>query len=168
MSDNPIHRWRAGAVATSAPPGQNTRQGQIPRRAPVAPSHHSNAPIRQEGQSILSKIVALMPRQLTSDSRQNPSAADWIGFQTSAPSSATIGASCPAPLLSQREDRGRALLFGSCVSSTTPPMPYFSTHPKPCLSSISLGAVAVGPPRDVCLDRCNFGFATRAARCADR
>ena len=37
-----------------------------------------------------------MPRQLTSDSRQNPSAADWIGFQTSAPSSATIGASCPA------------------------------------------------------------------------
>src|SRR5258705_13875816 len=77
MSDNPIHRWRAGAVATSAPPGQNTRQGQIPRRAPVAPSHHSNAPIRQESQSILSKIVALMPRQLTSDSRQNPSAAYW-------------------------------------------------------------------------------------------
>src|SRR5258706_7445466 len=60
---------------TSAPPGQNTRQGQIPRRAPIAPSHHSNAPIRQESQSILSKIVALMPRQLTSDSRQNPSAA---------------------------------------------------------------------------------------------
>src|SRR5258707_1845359 len=72
MSDNPIHRWRAGAVATSAPPGQNTRQGQIPRRAPVAPSHHSNAPIRQEGQSILSKIVALMPRQLTSDSQPEP------------------------------------------------------------------------------------------------
>src|SRR5260370_28601815 len=167
MGSSEVH-----AAPSAAPPqprlGKTPGRARIPRRAPVAPSHHSNAPIRQESQSILSKIVALMPRQLTSDSRQNPSAADWIGFQTSAPSSATIGASCPATLLSQREDRGRALLFGSCVSSTTPPMPYFSTHPKPCLSSISLGAVAVGPPRDVCLDRCNFGFATRAARCADR
>ena len=43
---------------TSAPPGQITRQGKTPKRASAAPSHHSNAPIRQESQSILSKIVA--------------------------------------------------------------------------------------------------------------
>src|SRR5260370_4036497 len=78
MGSSEVHA--APSAAPPQPPGQNTRQGQIPRRAPVAPSHHSNAPIRQESQSILSKIVALMPRQLTSDSRQNPSAADWIGF----------------------------------------------------------------------------------------
>ena len=50
-----------GAIrrTTSAPPGQITRQGRTPKRASAAPSYHSNAPIRQESQSILSKIVAL-------------------------------------------------------------------------------------------------------------
>jgi len=48
---------------TSAPPGQITRQGKTPKRASSAPSHHSNAPIRQESQSILSKIVARRPRR---------------------------------------------------------------------------------------------------------
>jgi hypothetical protein len=43
---------------TSAPPGQVTGQGQIPKRASAAPSHHSNAPIKPESQSFLSKIVA--------------------------------------------------------------------------------------------------------------
>jgi hypothetical protein len=43
---------------TSAPPRQITRQGQTPKRALAAPSHHSNAPITPESQSFLSKIVA--------------------------------------------------------------------------------------------------------------
>src|ERR1700682_2247852 len=42
---------------TSAPPGRITRQGMTPKPASAAPSHHSNAPIRQESQSILSKIL---------------------------------------------------------------------------------------------------------------
>src|SRR6266446_2219164 len=41
-----------------SPPGQVTGQGQIPKRASAAPSHHSNAPIKPESQSFLSKIVA--------------------------------------------------------------------------------------------------------------
>jgi hypothetical protein len=43
---------------TSAPLGQTTRQGQTPKPASAAPSHHSNAPIEPEGQSILSKKIA--------------------------------------------------------------------------------------------------------------
>jgi hypothetical protein len=43
---------------TSAPPGQSARQGRTPKLASAAPSHHSNAPIKPESQSILSKIVA--------------------------------------------------------------------------------------------------------------
>jgi hypothetical protein len=43
---------------TSAPPRQITRRGKIPRRPLVAPSHHSNAPIKPESQSILSQIIA--------------------------------------------------------------------------------------------------------------
>src|SRR6266851_4061023 len=35
-----------------------TRQGQTPKRALAAPSYDSNAPIKPESQSILSKIVA--------------------------------------------------------------------------------------------------------------
>jgi hypothetical protein len=50
---------------TSAPPGQITRQGQIPKSASAAQGYHSNAPIKPESQSILSKIVALMPKRLT-------------------------------------------------------------------------------------------------------
>jgi SAM-dependent methyltransferase len=58
-------RGSRGAIrrTTSAPPGRNTRQGQIPKRASAAPSHHSNAPIKPESQSILSKIVALTPKE---------------------------------------------------------------------------------------------------------
>jgi hypothetical protein len=43
---------------TLAPPGQNTPAGQDPKRALGAPSHHSNAPIKRESQSFLSKIAA--------------------------------------------------------------------------------------------------------------
>ena len=44
---------------TSAPPRQNPRQGKTPKRAFATSSHHSNAPIKPESQSNLSKIVAL-------------------------------------------------------------------------------------------------------------
>jgi hypothetical protein len=37
-------------------------QGQIPKRASAAPSHLSNAPIKPESQSFLSKIVAHFPQ----------------------------------------------------------------------------------------------------------
>jgi hypothetical protein len=63
------------ATPAAAPPqprpGQNTRQGRTLKRAVAAPSHHSNALTNPESQSILSKIVALIPRQLTSDCRRN-------------------------------------------------------------------------------------------------
>jgi len=42
----------------SAPPEQLTRQGKIPKRTKSASSCHRNAPIRPEGQSLLSNIVA--------------------------------------------------------------------------------------------------------------
>ncbi len=44
-----------------SPARANTRRGKILKRASAAPSHHSNAPIKHESQSILSKIVALTP-----------------------------------------------------------------------------------------------------------
>jgi hypothetical protein len=40
------------------------RQGRTPKRASAAPSHLSNAPIKPESQSILSKIVAHWSRYL--------------------------------------------------------------------------------------------------------
>src|SRR5258705_6176346 len=43
---------------TSAPPRAKTRQGKTPKRASAAPSHDSNARIKQESQSNLSNIVA--------------------------------------------------------------------------------------------------------------
>jgi hypothetical protein len=50
------------ATPSAAPPrprpGKSARQGRTPKRAAAASSHHSNAPIRPESQSILSKIVA--------------------------------------------------------------------------------------------------------------
>ena len=46
------------------PTEQATRQGRTLQRASAAPSHYSNAPNKPESQSILSKIVALMPRKL--------------------------------------------------------------------------------------------------------
>jgi hypothetical protein len=49
---------------TSAPPGQIARQGRIPKAVSTAASHHSNAPIEPESQSILSKIVAHFPQSL--------------------------------------------------------------------------------------------------------
>src|SRR5260370_30200212 len=39
----------------------HARQGRTLKRALAAPSHHSNAPIKPERQSILSNIVALTP-----------------------------------------------------------------------------------------------------------
>jgi hypothetical protein len=53
-------RGSCGAIrrTISAPLGQTTRQGQTPKPASAAPSHHSNAPIEPEGQSILSKKIA--------------------------------------------------------------------------------------------------------------
>jgi hypothetical protein len=46
-----------------SPAKENTRQGKTPKRASAAPSHHSNAPIKPESQSILSKIIALTLRE---------------------------------------------------------------------------------------------------------
>ena len=47
------------SVAPPQPrPGRTPRQGKTPKRALGAPSHHSNAPIKPESQSFLSKIVA--------------------------------------------------------------------------------------------------------------
>jgi hypothetical protein len=46
-----------------SPARQIARRGKIPKPASAAPSHHSNAPIRPESQSILSKIVARGPRR---------------------------------------------------------------------------------------------------------
>jgi hypothetical protein len=43
---------------TSAPPGQITRQGRNSEARLSRFNHHSNAPIKPESQSILSKIVA--------------------------------------------------------------------------------------------------------------
>ena len=42
-----------------SPAQVNPRQGKIPKRTDAASSCHSNAPIRPESQSFLSKIVAL-------------------------------------------------------------------------------------------------------------
>jgi hypothetical protein len=57
MGSSEVH-----ATPSAAPPqprpGKFTGQGQIPKRASAAPSHHSNAPIKPESQSFLSKIVA--------------------------------------------------------------------------------------------------------------
>src|SRR5713226_2085512 len=44
-----------------SPARQIARQGKTPKRALAAPSHHNNAPIKPERQSILSNIVALTP-----------------------------------------------------------------------------------------------------------
>src|SRR5467141_1208756 len=53
------------AAPSAAPPqprlGNFTRQGRTLKRALAPPSHHSNAPIKPESQSILSKIIALTP-----------------------------------------------------------------------------------------------------------
>jgi hypothetical protein len=53
------------ATPSAAPPqprpGKTTRQGKTPKPASTAPSHHSNAPIKRECQSIVSKIVAHFP-----------------------------------------------------------------------------------------------------------
>jgi len=46
------------SVALPQPRLGITRQGQTPKRALAAPSQYSNAPIKPESQSILSKIVA--------------------------------------------------------------------------------------------------------------
>ena len=43
-----------------SPAKENTRQGKTPKRPSAAPSHNSNAPIKHQSQSILSKIVALL------------------------------------------------------------------------------------------------------------
>jgi hypothetical protein len=40
------------------PARASTRQGKTPKRASAAPSHHSNAPIKHESQSFLSKKIA--------------------------------------------------------------------------------------------------------------
>jgi hypothetical protein len=50
-----------GAIrrTTSAPPGANRPAGPDPEARLSAPSHRSNAPIRDESQSILSKKIAL-------------------------------------------------------------------------------------------------------------
>src|SRR5260370_42597908 len=58
MGSSEVH---AISRTTSAPPRQITRQGRTLKRALAAPSHHSNAPIKPERQSILSNIVALTP-----------------------------------------------------------------------------------------------------------
>jgi hypothetical protein len=47
---------------TSAPPGQITRQGRIPKAVSIAASCHNNALIKPESQSILSKIVVHFPQ----------------------------------------------------------------------------------------------------------
>ena len=52
------------SVAPPQPRPAKHRQGQTPKRASAAPSHHSNAPIKSESQSILSKIVAHFPQSL--------------------------------------------------------------------------------------------------------
>jgi len=55
-------RGSRGAIrrTTSAPPGKNHPAGQDPRSAPQPLQvTHSNAPIRNEGQSFLSKKIAL-------------------------------------------------------------------------------------------------------------
>src|ERR1019366_863068 len=56
MGSSEVH-----ATPSAAPP--QPRPGKLPgrarsRSAPAAPSHHSNAPIKPESQSFLSKIVA--------------------------------------------------------------------------------------------------------------
>jgi hypothetical protein len=55
------------ATPSAAPPqprpGKITEQGKTPIHASATLSHHSNAPIAHESQSILSKIVARSPRQ---------------------------------------------------------------------------------------------------------
>src|SRR5260370_32777232 len=47
-----------------SPARVNHPAGQDPEAASAAPSHHSNAPIKPESQSNLSKIVALTPKKL--------------------------------------------------------------------------------------------------------
>jgi hypothetical protein len=60
MGSSEVHA--APSAAPPQPRPSKNPAGQDPEAASAAPSHHSNAPIRQESQSILSKIIALMPR----------------------------------------------------------------------------------------------------------
>jgi len=57
MGSSEVH-----ATLSAAPlqprPGKSARQGRTPKLASAASSHHSNAPIKPESQSILSKIIA--------------------------------------------------------------------------------------------------------------
>jgi hypothetical protein len=48
-----------------------TRRGRTPKRASAAPNHHSNALIKLESQSILSKIVADFPQPSGLQKRSN-------------------------------------------------------------------------------------------------
>ena len=55
---DPLRFMRRHPPHHLSPARANHPAGQDPEAASAAPSHHSNAPIRQESQSILSKIVA--------------------------------------------------------------------------------------------------------------
>src|SRR6202171_3831911 len=56
MGSSEVHA--APSAAPPQPRPDKAPGGAIPKRALFAPSHHSNAPIKPESQSILSKIVA--------------------------------------------------------------------------------------------------------------
>jgi hypothetical protein len=71
-----------------SPAKENTRQGKTPKRASAAPSHHGNAPIKHQSQSILSKIVALLfehgalgrdPSHITNARRRKLKCYCWFG-----------------------------------------------------------------------------------------
>jgi len=61
-----LRGYAAPAAAPPQPAQAITRQGQTPKRALAAPSYDSNAPIKPESRSILSKIVAHFPLTLNS------------------------------------------------------------------------------------------------------
>jgi len=74
---------------TQGDPGyvqQITRQGQTPKRASAAPSHRSNAPIRKESQSILSKIVAHSASYLIPSPESMPDTSRYSGPSANIPS----------------------------------------------------------------------------------
>src|SRR5258708_11976209 len=67
-------------------PAQIPRQGQTQKRASAAPSHRSNAPIRKESQSILSKIVAHSASYLIPSPESMPDTSRYSGPSANIPS----------------------------------------------------------------------------------
>src|SRR5882762_4476660 len=88
-----------------SPAQANHPAGQDPEARSAASSHHSNAPIKTESQSFLSKIVALMQRIVT---RTGFTSSE---FESSRPSQPVRRPEKLPPILAKRPANGGLLLI---------------------------------------------------------